>query len=101
MTIEPPKSVEEPARGRTIALVIMLMLITVLLYQVIDDVQRRAYQRRRDLRRQQWREWREREFQANIAAATTQPELTDAVPGPDQVVPPVANPDPPQGDPGR
>jgi hypothetical protein len=77
MTTQRPIPSEAPGHGRTVALVVMLMLITVLLYQVIDTVQRRAYQRRREIRRQEWREWREREFQRNLAFPATQPEPGD------------------------
>ena len=79
MPSQPPHHAEEPGRLRAIALVVMLMLVTVLLYQVIDGVQREAFKRRREMRRHQWREWCEREEQlasdapAAPAAPTTQP----------------------------
>lgn len=82
MTSQHAIQTDEPGHGRTLALVVMLMLITILLYQVIDGVQRRAYQRRREIRRQQWREWREREFQMNLALPATQPEPGDGPPAP-------------------
>jgi len=59
--------------GFMLALVVMLMLVTVLLYQVIDGVQREAFKRRREIRRHQWREWRERQEQMASDAPTTQP----------------------------
>jgi hypothetical protein len=81
MSPEHPHHAEEKGYVRVAALMIVLVLVTVLLYQVIDDVQRHAAQRRRELRRQQWREQREREYQQLLLdIAATQP--TQPAPSP-------------------
>lgn len=84
MSFEHPHPGEEKRYVRVAALLAVLVLVTVLLYQVIDDVQRRAYQRRREIRRQQWREERERrmrEYEQMLDdLATTQPAANP--PGP-------------------
>ena len=81
MPSDPLHHAEEPSRIRVLALVVLLMLVTVLLYQVIDGVQREAFKRRREMRRMQWREWRERQEQIASDAPATQPipEPADAL----------------------
>ena len=90
MPSDPAHHAEEPSRIRLIALVVMLMLVTVLLYQVIDGVQREAFKRRREMRRHQWREWRERQEQLASEVPTTQPTAeVGSDPGPTPTAPPV------------
>jgi hypothetical protein len=88
MRVEHPHHGDEKGYVRVAALMMVLFLVTVLLYQVIADVQHRAAQRRRELHRQQWREQREREYQQALQEmTTTQPSLdpagaTNAAPAP-------------------
>jgi predicted Holliday junction resolvase-like endonuclease len=77
---------DEKSYVRVAALLVVLFLVTVLLYQVIDDVQRQAAQRRRELRRQQWREERdrrEREYELMLQDVLTTQPSTDTVRSPD------------------
>jgi hypothetical protein len=80
MPSDPLHHAEEPSRIRVLVLVVLLMLVTVLLYQVIDGVQRDAFKRRREMRRHQWQEWRERQEQVAADAPTTQPIPDPAAP---------------------
>ena len=75
MTFHTDYSGEEKRHTRIAVMLVMIVLVTVLLYQVIDGVQRRAYQKRRELRRQQWREFRMREEARLREVAATQPYL--------------------------
>ena len=93
MRVEHSHHGEEKGYVRVAALMMVLFLVTVLLYQVIEDVQHRAAQRRRELRRQQWREQREREYQQAVQDwAATQPSTEAAAGAPDTARDPTPTP---------